>query len=90
MVTGEQRLFAQAMSLFGFLCRRRSLCPSGASEFPLGMVSLLRPASFIGIYLFFDLNAQTLPMAVGWGFIALVNSAHRLGRDHRVRDHGEN
>ena len=74
--------------VFGVM--KLELIQSFPSEFPLGMVSLLRPASFIGIYLFFDLNAQTLPMAVGWGFIALVNSAHRLGRDHRVRDHGEN
>ena len=47
---------------------------------PLGIISVIFcPASVLGAYLFFDLNAHTALMAAAWGFQGLVNSAIYFG-----------
>ena len=73
----KRRRFALGLALFGFLATAAVYAHLELANYPpLGVISLiLCPASFLGAYLFFDINAHTALMAVGWAFLGFVNSA---------------
>ena len=77
----KRRRFALGLALFGFLVNAAVFAHLElANSLPLGIASLiLCPASVLGAYLFFDLNAHTALMAAAWGFQGLVNSAIYFG-----------
>jgi hypothetical protein len=81
MPAHKRRRLALGMALFGFLATAAVFTHLELANYPpLGIISVVFcPASLLGVYFFFDLNAHTALMIVAWGFLGLVNSAIYFG-----------
>jgi hypothetical protein len=73
--------FALRLALCGFLVNAAIFAYLELANYPpLGLIPvILCPASVMGAFLFFDLNAHTALMAVAWVFQGLVNAAIYFG-----------
>jgi len=77
----KRRRFALGLALFGFLATAAVYAHLELANYPpLGLIALIFcPASVLGAFLFFDLNAHSALMAAAWGFLGFVNSAIYFG-----------
>jgi hypothetical protein len=81
MFVHKRKRFALGLALVGFLVNAVVFAYLELANYPpLGIIPvILCPASVMGAFLFFDLNAHTALMAAAWGFQGLVNAAIYFG-----------